>query len=189
MDPVISPGSAMPAGLKPFDNRFRGSFLYWVTRTVRQQGRNRRMFIRTVLIVAVIVLIPVGVYADEYNGTPTSYRAWVGAGALLVNSGTALANGLSLTTGASNRTSGMFGLVLGSTTMAVSAVGLVTAEDGQSRDFSLLLGATGLASAVTGALSIKFSAPQGQQVSVFPLMNPFGSKDKAKAGLQLQVRF
>ena len=147
------------------------------------------MFVRTVLIIAISALMPVGVCGDEYNGTPTSYHAWVGAGALLVNSGTALANGFSLTTGTSNRTNGMFGLVLGSTTMAVSAIGLVMAEDDQSRDFSLLLGATGLASAVTGALSIKFSAPQGQQVSVSPLFNPFGSKDKAKAGLQLQVRF
>lgn len=147
------------------------------------------MAVRTVLIIAVIALIPVGVCADEYDGTPTNYHSWIGAGALLVNSGAAFANGLSLTSGTSNRTNGMFGLVIGSTTMAVSAVGFVTADDDQSRDFSLLLGATGLASAVTGAFSIKFSAPQGQQVSVSPLFNPFASEDKAKAGMQLRVCF
>ena len=147
------------------------------------------MLVRAALIIVIITFTPAGVLADEFSGTPTSYQAWVGAGALLVNSGVALANGFSLTTGAANRTNGMFGLVLGSTTMAVSAIGLVRAEDDQSQNFSLLLGATGLASAVTGALSIKFSAPQGHQVSISPLLNPFGSEDEAKAGLQLRARF
>jgi hypothetical protein len=106
-----------------------------------------------------------------------------------LNSGVALANGYSLTMGASDHRNGMFGLVIGSTTMAVSAFGLVRAKDDQSKNFSLLLGATGLASAVTGALSVKFSAPRVQQVSVSPMVNPFGSKDEAKAGLQLRFRF
>ena len=131
------------------------------------------MLVRTTFLIAVIALLPISVSADEVTGTQTSYLAWAGAGAMVVNSGVALANGHSLTAGTSSRKNGMFGLVLGSTTMAISVVGLVRAEDDQSKNFSLFLGATGLASAVTGALSIKFSAPQGQQVSVTPLVNPF----------------
>ena len=52
-----------------------------------------------------------------------------------------------------------------------------------------MLGAAGLASAVTGVLSIKFAGPGGEQLSVSPMVNPFGSKDEAKAGLQPKVRF
>ncbi|UCH85098.1 MAG: hypothetical protein JSW50_05255 [Candidatus Latescibacterota bacterium] len=147
------------------------------------------MLVRATLIVVIIVLTSTGVQAEENGVAPTSYQAWVEAGALLVNSSVALANGISLSAGASSRRNGVFGLVLGSTTVAVSAVGLVRAEDERSQNYSLLLGATGLASAVTGALSIKFSAPRGQQVSVSPMVNPFGSKDEAKAGLQLHFRF
>jgi len=147
------------------------------------------MSIRVSLFIAIIVLMPAVVCADEYKGTSMGPAAWIGAGAIVVNGGTALANGLTLTTGTASRANGKFGLVLGSTTMAVSALGLAVADDDQSRNFSLALGVSGLASAVTGALSIKFSSPQGQQVSVTPMANPFGSKDKIKAGLQLRVRF
>ena len=147
------------------------------------------MFARIIFLVVVIALIPLGVSADEYSGTPTSGLAWLGAGALVVNGSVAVANGLSLAAGTSSRKNGMFGLVLGSTTMAVSAVGLVAADDEQSRMFPLVLGAVGLASAVTGVLSLKFAGPGGEQVSLTPLVNPFGSKDSAKAGLQLKIRF
>ncbi len=73
--------------------------------------------------------------------------------------------------------------------MAISVVGYARAEDERSQRFSLLLGATGLASAVTGALSLKFSGPRGEQVSLSPLINPFGSEHEAKAGFQLKIRF
>ena len=108
---------------------------------------------------------------------------------MVLNGSVAVANGLSLGAGTSNRTNGLYGLVLGSTTMAISAVGIARAETPQSRQFSFLLGATGLASAITGALSIKFAGPHGEQVSVSPLFNPFGGEDSAKAGLQLKVSF
>jgi hypothetical protein len=147
------------------------------------------MFARIAILVVIIVVIPLGVSADETTGTSTSYLAWVGAGAIVLNSGVAVANGLSLTAGSTNRRNGMFGVVLGSTTMAISAVGLVAADDDQSQNFSLLLGAAGLASAVTGALTIKFAGPSGEHVSFSPLVDPFGSDHKAKAGLQLKILF
>jgi hypothetical protein len=147
------------------------------------------MFARIMLAFVIVCLTPIVVSADEYAGSPGGLVAWLGAGAIVVNSGVAVANGLSLTAGTSDRRNGMFGLLLGSTTMAVSAVGLAVAEDRESRTFPLVLGAAGLASAVTGALSVKFAGPGGEQVSVSPLVNPFGSKDEAKAGLQLKIRF
>jgi hypothetical protein len=147
------------------------------------------MFVRAALILAIVLVTPASVLADEYDYAGTDNRSWVGTGALLVNSGVALANGFSLAAGTSSHKNGVFGLVLGSTTMAVSAIGLARAEDEQSQQYSLLLGAAGLASAVTGALSIKFSAPRGHQFSVSPMINPFGSEDEAKAGLQIQARF
>jgi hypothetical protein len=147
------------------------------------------MFTRIVFLLAIITVIPFAASADEYNGTPVGVAAWLGAGAIVVNGSVAVANGISLTSGMSSRKNGMFGLVLGSTTMAVSAVGLMVADDKESRAFPLVLGAAGLASAVTGALSIKFAGPGGEQLSVSPLVNPFGSEDEAKAGLQLKIRF
>lgn len=147
------------------------------------------MLARTIFLLVVISLIPLGVSADEYNGAPASALAWLGAGALVVNGSVAVANGISLTAGTSSRKNGMFGLVLGSTTMAVSALGLVVADDSESRAFPLVLGAAGLASAVTGLLSLKFAGPGGEQVTLTPLVNPFGSEDSAKAGFQLKIRF
>ena len=142
-----------------------------------------------ILLFVIVALLPLGAAADEFVGANTDRLGLVAAGALVVNSGVALANGFSLTAGTSSRKNGIFGMILGSTTMAVSAVGYVNADDKQSQDFSLLLGAAGLASTVTGALSVKFSGPRGENVSVSPLVNPFGSDDKAKAGVQLKIRF
>lgn len=147
------------------------------------------MMLRHILLITIIVLVPVGTLAEEPAKPQTGYVGWLGAGALVVNGSVALANGFSLTNGSSSRTNGMFGVLLGSTTMAISAVSLAVADDDRSQNFSLLLGATGLASAVTGVLSIKFSAPNGDRISLSPLVNPFGSKDSAKAGLQLKVSF
>jgi len=147
------------------------------------------MLVRIALFIVIVALAPLGVAADEFDGTSTNAIGWVGAGALVVNSGVAMANGFSLTAGTSNRTNGIYSMILGSTTMAISAVGLATAEDKQSQDFSLLLGAAGVASTVTGALSVKFSGPHGEHVSLSPLVNPFGSEDKAKAGMQMRIRF
>ncbi len=147
------------------------------------------MFARVILLLVVITLIPLTVSADETGGTPVGIVAWLGAGAIVVNGSVAVANGISLTTGMSSRKNGKFGLILGSTTMAVSVLGLVVADDTESRAFPLVLGAAGLASAVTGMLSLKFAGPGGEQVSVSPMFNPFGSKDEAKAGLQLKIRF
>lgn len=147
------------------------------------------MIARTILLLFIIALIPFAVAADEYSGTPVGAAAWLGAGAIVINGSVAVANGLSLASGMSSRKNGMFGLVLGSTTMALSAIGLAVADDSESRQFPLALGVAGLASAVTGALSIKFAGPGGEQVSVSPMVNPFGSKDEPKAGLQLKVRF
>jgi hypothetical protein len=147
------------------------------------------MIARTILLLVIIALIPFAVAADEYSGTPVGAAAWLGAGAIVINGSVAVANGLSLASGMSSRKNGMFGLVLGSTTMAVSALGLVVADDSESRAFPLVLGAAGLASAVTGMLSLKFAGPGGEQVSLTPLVNPFGSEDSAKAGFQLKIRF
>lgn len=148
------------------------------------------MIVRILLLVVILVVTPLGVCADEIDGnTQTSYLVWMGAGVMVLNGSVAMANGLSLGAGTADRTNGLYGLVLGSTTMAISAVGLFRAENPQSKQFSFLLGATGLASAVTGALSIKFAGPRGEHVSVSPLFNPFGGRDAAKAGLQLKVTF
>ena len=144
---------------------------------------------RITLLIVFIALIPIGASADEFNGAPANNISWIGAGALVVNSGVAFANGWSLAAGTSNRRNGMFGLVLGSTTMAVSAVALMVADTDETHDFSIMLGLTGLASTATGLLSVKFSSPSGQNVSVAPLINPFGSDDSAKAGLQLRMNF
>ena len=38
-------------------------------------------------------------------------------------------------------------------------------------------------------LTIKFAGPGGEQLSVSPMVNPFGSKDEAIAGFQLKIRF
>ena len=147
------------------------------------------MILRITCLIAIIALIPAVAGADEITGTQTSYLTWMGAGVMVLNSSVAIANGLSLSAGTSSRTNGLYGLVLGSTTMAISAVGMLRAEGQQSKQFSLLLGASGLASALTGAMSIKFAGPRGEQVSLTPLLNPFGGDDDAKAGLQLKVRF
>jgi len=136
-----------------------------------------------------IALIPISASADEFTGAPANNISWVGAGALVVNSGVAFANGWSLAAGTSNRRNGMFGVVLGSTTMAISVVALIVADTVETHDFSIMLGLTGLASTATGLLSVKFSSPSGQKVSVAPLVNPFGSDDSAKAGFQLRMNF
>jgi len=147
------------------------------------------MIARSILFVVVITLIPLTVSADETSGTPVGLVAWLGAGAIVVNGSVAVANGISLTTGMSSRKNGKFGLILGSTTMALSAIGLAIADDSESRQFPLVLGVAGLASAVTGALTIKFAGPGGEQLSVSPMVNPFGSRDEAIAGFQLKIRF
>lgn len=147
------------------------------------------MTIRAILLIVIIALIPAGASADEFTGTPSNNLSWVGAGALVVNSGVAFANGLTLATGTSNRRNGMFGVVLGSTTMALSAVALMVADTDQTHDFSMMLGLSGLASTATGLLSIRFSSPSGRNLTVAPLVNPFGSHESAKAGLQVRVKF
>jgi hypothetical protein len=142
-----------------------------------------------VIAALITALLPMYASADEYTGTPAPTVSWVGAGALFVNSGVAFANGWSLAAGTSNRRNGMFGVVLGSTTMAVSAVALMVADTDQTHDFSIMLGLSGLASTATGLMSIRFSSPAGQDLTVAPLVNPFGSEDSAKAGLQLKFDF
>ncbi len=147
------------------------------------------MATRTILLIVIIALIPVGAAADEFTGEPANNVSWLGAGALAVNSGVAFANTWSLAAGTTNRRSGMFGVVLGSTTMAISAVALMVADTDQTHDFSIMLGFSGLASAATGLMSIRFSSPAGQDLTVAPLVNPFGSDDSAKAGLQVRMKF
>ena len=142
-----------------------------------------------ILAALVTACLPICASADEFTGTPAPTVSWVGAGALVVNSGVALANGWSLAAGTSNRRNGMFGVVLGSTTMAVSAVALMVADTDQTHDFSIMLGLTGLASTATGLMSLRFSSPAGQDLTVAPLLNPFGSEDSAKAGVQLRLKF
>jgi hypothetical protein len=148
-----------------------------------------RLTLCCVIAAFVTALVPVCASADEFTGTPAPSVSWVGAGALVVNSGVALANGWSLASGTSNRRNGMFGVVLGSTTMAVSAVALMVADTDQTHNFSIMLGLTGLASTATGLMSIRFSSPAGQDLTVAPLVNPFGSRDTAKAGVQLRFKF
>lgn len=147
------------------------------------------MAARITLLIVFIALIPISASADEFTGAPANNVSWVGAGALVVNSGVAFANGWSLAAGTSNRRNGMFGVVLGSTTMALSAVALMVADTDETQDFSIMLGFSGLASTATGLLSVKFSSPSGQDLTVAPLVNPFGSDDSAKAGLQLRMKF
>ena len=147
------------------------------------------MAARITLLIVFIALIPISASADEFTGAPANNVSWVGAGALVVNSGVAFANGWSLAAGTSNRRNGMFGVVLGSATMALSAVALMVADTDETQDFSIMLGFSGLASTATGLLSVKFSSPSGQDLTVAPLVNPFGSDDSAKAGLQLRMKF
>ena len=147
------------------------------------------MAARITLLIVFIALIPISASADEFTGAPANNVSWVGAGALVVNSGVAFANGWSLAAGTSNRRNGMFGVVLGSATMALSAVALMVADTDETQDFSIMLGFSGLASTATGLLSVRFSSPSGQDLTVAPLVNPFGSDDSAKAGLQLRMKF
>ena len=142
-----------------------------------------------ILAIVIVTLVPLGVAAEEPVAPATGYVSLLAAGALVVNSGMAVANGISLSSGTSSRRNGVFGLVLGTTTVAVSAVSLAIADDQQTQDFSLLLGAAGMASALTGMLSIKFAGQSGDRVSVAPLVDPFASKHQTKAGLQLKIRF
>jgi len=147
------------------------------------------MPIRIAILIVIVALIPAGASADETVGTSVGPAAWLAAGALVVNGSVAVANGLSLAAGTSDRRNGKFGLVLGSTTMAVSALGLVMSDNSQSQQFSLVLGAFGMASAVTGMLSIKFATPSGENVSLSPLVDPFAKDHQPTAGLQLKVKF
>lgn len=89
------------------------------------------------------------------TGSPIIYLA---AGVMAVNAGATIANGAALVAGKPNRQNGMFGLVLGSATVAAAGVGLAAADgDDNSERFSIVLAGCGLASVLTGYLNIKLA--------------------------------
>ncbi|UCG51515.1 MAG: hypothetical protein JSW58_15225 [Candidatus Latescibacterota bacterium] len=94
-------------------------------------------------------------FADSYA---VSYSPWVYvyAGALIVNSGTALGNGISVATGNADRRNGQFGFVIGAASTVLAGVMYgVDHESEYSEEAALMLGGTGLVAAVAGALAIR----------------------------------
>jgi hypothetical protein len=101
--------------------------------------------------------LPQPAQADEdptgIVGSPVIYLA---AGALAVNVGATIANGFALVAGKPNRGNGMFGVVLGSATVAAGVVGLAASNgDTNSERFSIVLASCGLASLLTGYFNIR----------------------------------
>ncbi len=81
---------------------------------------------------------------------------WLAAGALAVNVGATIANGAALVAGKPDRGHGMFGVVLGSASIAAAAASFAFAgEDSDSEGYSIALAGCGLASLLTGYLNVR----------------------------------
>ena len=100
--------------------------------------------------------LPQSARAEEptaMGGGPVLYLA---AAALALNAGATVANGAALVAGKPNRGNGMFGVVLGSATLAAAAAGFAFADgDTDSETFSAVLAGLGLASLLTGYLNVR----------------------------------
>ncbi|MBN1504331.1 MAG: hypothetical protein JW952_04635 [Candidatus Eisenbacteria bacterium] len=110
---------------------------------------------------------------EEPAGFVGSPLIWLAAGVLVVDAGATVANGAALVAGKPNRENGMFGVVLGSASLAASAVGFVFADgESDSVRFSLVLAGCGLASLLTGYLNVRAagsdSAGAGQTGGIVP---------------------
>ncbi len=88
-----------------------------------------------------------------FAGSPALYLA---AGALAINVGATIANGVALAGGQPDRGRGMFGVVLGSATVAAAAATFALSDgDADSGRFSVVLAGCGLATLLTGYLNVR----------------------------------
>ena len=96
--------------------------------------------------------------------------ALVYVGALFVNGGSALANGLALSMDRPDRRNGQFGLVMGSVSMLLAgALYAVDHEHVYAEEAALMLGGAGLVSAVAGGFAIRAA---NRQTEIIPTVAP-----------------
>jgi len=89
--------------------------------------------------------------AADYSFVPMVY-----VGALIVNGGASLANGLALSRDVPDRRNGQFGVVFGVASMVFAgALYTLDPDHEYSEEAVLMLGGAGLVSAVTGGLTIR----------------------------------
>jgi hypothetical protein len=122
------------------------------------------------ILVAAIALQPPAARAQTASYSPL---AFVYVGALFVNGGAALANGLALTMDRPDRRNGEFGLVLGATSMILAgALYAVDHESQYSEEAALMLGGAGLVAAVTGGWAIRASRKKEAVLEIIPSIVP-----------------
>jgi hypothetical protein len=110
---------------------------------------------------------------------------YVYAGALIVNCGSALGNGISLAIDNTDRRNGQFGLVVGAASAVVAGVMYGMDHDHEySEEAALMLGGTGLVSAVAGALVIRSANRQETVARFSPTVWP--QKRGVSVGLTIQ---
>jgi hypothetical protein len=117
----------------------------------------RKVLCVLLLCLTAVSCLPRPALADD---VPTAFAGspviWLAAGALAVNVGATIANGAALAAGRPNRGNGMFGVVLGSATVAAGAVSFAFSDgDTDSERFSIVLASCGLASLLTGYLNVR----------------------------------
>lgn len=99
--------------------------------------------------------------------------ALVYTGAVIVNSGVALGNGIGLASGNPQRLNGQFGLVTGTATAIVA--GVMYAADHEfeyAEEAALILGGSGLVSAVLGRLTVKAADEKDKAPRLSPTVLP-----------------
>ncbi len=94
------------------------------------------------------------------DGEPTAMAGgpafYLAAGALAINAGATIANGVALAAGKPDRGRGMFGVVLGGASIAAAAATFAFAdENSDPKGFSIALAGCGLASLLTGYLNVR----------------------------------
>ena len=146
-----------------------------------------------VLLSTVVLVIPtVQVEATVDDDGPGTI---IIGGAFALNGILALVNGYNLAHGTPSQNTGILGVSFGSVTTAISLVGIAGSDgDPYVLRISLIVGACGLAAAITGGMNLwaekstDIETGQTGTVSVLPAYR-IGFDDRPELGLQVLVRY
>ncbi|GEM_PF-3520292 len=121
------------------------------------RGGSRQTMMNRFFIFALAVslsLLPTG--TARASDTSDAVIIYSAAAAIIVNGGAAAANGIALLSNNPNRTNGMLGAILGGVSTGAAVVGYIAADGEELEEqYSLVLGALGCASLITGYLNIR----------------------------------
>lgn len=149
---------------------------------------------RSITVILIAVILGSGQHKASAQAPEYGALTYIAAGALVVNAGFAVFNGLALGSGTADHKNGKLGFIVGSVTTGAAVAGYAFSDkDDLEEGYFLMLGGCGAAAAVTGWLCMRADSgedahPGRSGLSVSPAFVSAGAR-RPVPGLVLSFDF